>query len=447
MSGLKKIAVRGAAWTIVGFGTRQVMRFGGNLVLTYLLVPEFFGIMAVANGLIIGMELFSDLGIQQNIVHSKNGTEPDFLNTAWTLQIIRGLVIFTLVAIAAWPIARYYQEPVLAPVIMLIGFSKIIDGFVSTKLWLLNRELKLGWFTSLELLGHSLGIVCMILWAWFNPSIWALPVGNLAATTFKVLVSHGFLPGPRNQFAWHRQYLEEMVSFGRWMVLATATMFLSEQADRFILAKLLSFSVLGVYTVAVTLAQLPKQIIKQLNHRVIFPVVSRNAELPRSVLRTKILGKRKVILFAFSVGLSVGIAFGDLLIAHLYDERYLNATWMFSILCLGIWFSVLFYTSVPCLLGVGKPIYSAQGNFARLVMVVVGMPLGHSIGGTFGAIATIAISDLPAYLTLQYGLSKEKLSFYQQDLLTTSLLLLLVGLFLGMRYYSGLGTPFDLLLT
>jgi O-antigen/teichoic acid export membrane protein len=443
---LNKPSTRGAIWTVLGFGTGQVLRFVGNLILTRLLVPEYFGIMAVVNSLVLGVALFSDIGIQQNIVQSKDGEKPEFLNTAWTLQIIRGAVIFLIISVLAWPIALYYEEPILTPVIILVGFGNMIFGFTSTKLWLLNRHLKLGWFSALDLASHFLGLLVMVIWALISPTIWALPVGILVSNVFRVLISHFVLPGPNNKIAWDKNYKSEIFSFGRWVMLATATMFLSEQADRFILAKLLSFSLVGVYTIAFSLAILPKQVIKKLNHLVIFPVVSQNADLPRQALRNKILHKRKTILTIFALGLALSLTFGDLLISFLYDERYADAAWMFSLLCLGVWFSVLFYTSVPCLMGIGKPVYNAQGNFARLVVVIGGIPLGYSLAGPFGAVVAIAIGDFPAYLAIQFGLFREKLSFYRQDLWSTGLFVAISLILLAGRYLSGWGTPFDVLL-
>lgn len=446
-SWFKKPASRSATWVVLGFGAGQALRFIGNIILTRLLVPEYFGIMSVVNSLVMGVQLFSDIGIQQNIIHSKNGENPDFLNTAWTLQLIRGFVVFLILVVLAWPISWYYNEPVLAPVVCMVGVGSLISGGNSTKLWLLNRSLKLGWFSGLDLLSGFVGLVAMVTWALISPSIWALPIGNLFASSFKVAVSHIVLPGPSNRVAWHKEYLDEIVSFGRWVMLATATMFLSEQADRFILAKLLSFSTLGVYTVALSLAILPKQVIKKLNNLVIFPVVSQNSELPRSALNAKILKKRKTILLGFSVGLALSIAFGDMLISALYDDRYIDATWMFTLLCSGIWFSVLLYTAVPCLMGVGKPVYNAQANFAGLIMVIGGIPLGYSVAGPFGAVLAVAIRDFPAYLAIQVGLTREKLFFYRQDLWTTATFLVLSIFFLAVRYWLGFGTPFDVLLS
>ena len=89
-SSLKKQAVRGTIWTVFGYGSSQVLRFGGNLILTRLLVPDLFGLMALVQIFIRGLSLFSDIGIRPSIIRSDRGDDPIFLNTAWTIQVIRG---------------------------------------------------------------------------------------------------------------------------------------------------------------------------------------------------------------------------------------------------------------------------------------------------------------------------------------------------------------------
>lgn len=410
-------------------------------------MPEYFGIMALVSSLMIGIKLFSDIGIQQNVVRSRNVGNPEFLNTAWTIQIVRSFFIFLIISAAAFPVSYFYEEPVLIPLIIFSGFNALVNGLSSTKTYVMSRELKLGWNTSINVISSVVGLIFMISWALISPSIWALPAGSLAGSIVQVVLSHALLPGNPNRLAWNREYLDEIFNFGRWILVSSATMFFSEQSDKLILARLFSFSVLGVYTVAVALAQVPQQIIKNLNNQIFFPLVSQNADLPRRQLLHKILSKRKIVLLTFAGLVAMSASFGDILIALVYDERYSQATWMFSILCLGVWFTVLFYTSVPCLLGIGQSVYLAQGNFIRMLMMTIGILVGFYLGGTFGTILAIAISDFPGYLALQNGLIREKLYLYRQDLLMTVVFALFVTVLLSTRYLAGFGTPFALLLS
>src|SRR5262245_53429100 len=91
---LKKRVLRAGTWSLAGHGLSQAIRFGSNLLMTRLLVPDMFGVMAIASILAMCLALFSDLGLRQNIIQSKRGSDSAFLNTAWMVQILRGIVLW-----------------------------------------------------------------------------------------------------------------------------------------------------------------------------------------------------------------------------------------------------------------------------------------------------------------------------------------------------------------
>src|SRR4051794_7528978 len=111
----KSIIVR-LGWTTFGYGAVQAIRLVNNVVLARLLSPPIFGLMALVNTIRTGVELLSDLGISQNIISNPRGADPTFYNTAWTLQVLRGLLLATLCMLMAVPAARFFRQPELATV-------------------------------------------------------------------------------------------------------------------------------------------------------------------------------------------------------------------------------------------------------------------------------------------------------------------------------------------
>ena len=87
---MKTLIVRAGRWTIAPYAATQLMRLLTNIVLARLLAPELLGIMVIVNGVRTGVALLTDLGIAQSIVVNRNGDNPDFYNTAWTINLIRG---------------------------------------------------------------------------------------------------------------------------------------------------------------------------------------------------------------------------------------------------------------------------------------------------------------------------------------------------------------------
>src|SRR5690554_3241925 len=114
---LRRKVYTGSFWVAVGFGSQKALQLASNLILTRLLFPEAFGLMALVNVFIIGVSMFSEMGIRPALIHAKNTDNPHFLNTAWTLQIIRGSVLWGVLCALAYPASRFYSEPILAPLL------------------------------------------------------------------------------------------------------------------------------------------------------------------------------------------------------------------------------------------------------------------------------------------------------------------------------------------
>ena len=441
-SSLKKLALRGTVWTVAGYGTSQVLRFGSNLILTRLLVPELFGLMALVQVFIQGLTLFSDIGIRPSIIRSDRGDEPVFLDTAWTIQVIRGFLLWLCCLIIALPVAYFYEDPRLGWMIPLVGLSTILLGFQGTSIASLNRRLEMSTLALFELGTQVVSLAVLIIWAWLSPTIWALVGGNLVAVAFKTLVSHTLISDRLNRFAWNKTVVQEITSFGRWILLSTAMMFLATQIDRILLGKIFSLQTLGIYLVAFTFADIPRQVSIKIGNQVIFPTFSQLLNLPRERLRDKIIAKREQVVLALALFLGLMCCFGDQIILNLYDARYLDAAWMLPVLALGLWPLLLCQTVNPILLSVGQAKYIAWGNLSKFVYMVIAFPLASSIGGTLGAVIAIALNDLPLYILVNFGLAKEKLAVIGQDLRLTLYFCLFIALFSGLRMLLGLNFTF-----
>ena len=440
---LKKQAVRGTIWTVFGYGSSQGLRFAGNLILTRLLVPDLFGLMALVQIFIRGLSLFSDIGIRPSIIRSDRGDDPIFLNTAWTIQVIRGFGLWIGCLIIALPVSNYYEDSRLLWLIPIVGLTTIISGFNSTSLASLNRHLKVGKLSLLELGVQTVSLVILIVWAAISPTIWALVGGNLISMSLMALWSHRLNPGKPNRFAWNREAITEIISFGKWIFLSTAMTFLASEADRIILGKFFSLELLGIYVVAFTFADIPRQISLKIGSQVIFPAFSQLLHLPRQTIKAKILKKRWNMLLLLGFIVVVLFCFGDLVIVKLYDSRYQQAAWMLPIIAIGLWPLLLCTTIDRFLMAIGKPSYLAFGNFIKFVYMVVGIPLGYSQMGVIGAIIVIAFNDIPYYIAVHYGLWREKLNFIMQDVRATIVLICVITLVLTIRYLSNLGIPIE----
>jgi O-antigen/teichoic acid export membrane protein len=220
--------------------------------------------------------------------------------------------------------------------------------------------------------------------------------------------------------------LHNIVHFGRWIMVATAFTFFATQADKLILGRLISLSILGIYGLAYQLSDIPRAIILALGGRVAYPFIAKIIHQPIDQFRAVFLRYRFFALLAGAVMLSIMVNWGGLLILHLYDHRYREAAWMIPILALGLWQTLLYQTTYPALLSFGKPKYNAFGNAAYCITIVTAIPIVFHFFGMFGAVIAVAAGDFPLYLAIQFGLTRQGVRPWRQDLNMTAVFLSMV---------------------
>ena len=417
------------------------LRLVSNIILTHILVPQSFGLMTLLTTMITGLTLFSDLGVTQNIIRSSRGDEDTFLNTAWTMQILRGAGLFVCCLCFTLPVAHFYNEQRLATMVPVIGLSLVISSFNSTSLATFARRMAVRELAIVDLSIQAAQLVFTVVGAFIYHSVWALIAGRLFSDVARVAVSHLLIPGRRTAFQWDPAAVKELFAFGRWVVFSTALNFLAAQSDRLILGKLVSLNTLGLYGIAFTLADIPRQVILSFCSNIVFPFVSRLVHLPRPEFFSLVLNYRRSVLMVASLLLAVTVIFGDQFMIHIYDTRYHAASWIVPILALGLWHTLLYSTTNACLWAVGKPQYVVSGYLLSAIVLVALSPWAFHRWGLLGFVWTVAFSDAPMYAVTLFGLGREGMFPAAQDFKLTLLFILLCALLFGIRLALGIHFP------
>jgi O-antigen/teichoic acid export membrane protein len=395
---LKRALMASAVWTMVGWAVMQVLRFGSNLILTRLLFPEAFGLMSLVTVFIVGLHMFSDVGIGPSLVQSERGDEPDFYNTAWTVQILRGLGLWLIAVVIAWPVSLFYDEPGLPSLKWLlpaVGLEVAISAFDSTALYTLDRRLAQGRRVALQIGNTLITMAVTIGLAWLYASVWALVVGNLVAALINMVCSHMLVSGVRNRLHWDRTALVSLLHFGRWVFFGTVLTFLGNQGDRLVIGKL-SLILLGVYHMGAILAAIPLTLLSTMAMQLVFPLYSRLLQKGRTA--PAVFARVHPACAGFAAFLATGlIASGPTFIRGAYDIRYQGAGWIVQILAVGAWFQMLETLLDALLWGLGKANVSAYSNLAKVLALPVLAPLGYWLHGIEGLIAGFAATDLVRY--------------------------------------------------
>ncbi len=179
--------------------------------------------------------------------------------------------------------------------------------------------------TVLEIVTQSLGAITAVLLAWITGSVWALVLSGVLGSVLEVALNSLYLPGHRNSFRWEKAAARELVSFGKWVFLATVCGFLFTQADKLLIGKYLPLDLFGVYSIGYFLAAFPMMLGGMVTRKVLIPIYR---EAPPSKSRSHFLKIRRMrfgVTSALLMLVGTFAALGVWLVHVLYDPRYAMA--------------------------------------------------------------------------------------------------------------------------
>jgi O-antigen/teichoic acid export membrane protein len=397
---LKRRFMVGTAWTLSAQMATHAIRFASNLILARLLAPDVFGLMAMVMIVIHGAEMCSGIGLRGSVVYHRRGDDPDFLNTAWTVQFLRSLLIWTA-AVATSPVAaRYFGEPALMALLPAVAVANIILGLESTAKFSLIRRLQPGRVLRRDLTSDLLGMSVTVSVAAMTGSVWALVLGTIARATLRCALSWRLIPGYRNRFMLQRQAVGELFRFGRWVLISTLLLFLLTQGDRIVLGRVLTTAELGVYAIAGLIVLTVDHMVKQMASNVLLPAYARLHERGQRELRRNVRRVRLGLLGLFLPIACTLVVGGDYLVRFLYPEAFHEAGWMLQFLALGLIGTIVTNSADSILLACGDSFRQMLLQVTRTVLFAAGIAMGLSWGGVPGMLLGISVAKFAEYPVL-----------------------------------------------
>jgi len=395
--------LRAAAWSLVSGAGSYVLRMASSLVLTRLLVPEMFGITAIATMVQMICALLSDIGLREAIIQSKRGDDPTLLNTAWTIQVIRGFCIWLLCCAVAFGIYggqalgwlsgdNVYSVGILPWVIAVTTISSIIGGFRPTKWITADRRLDLRIVTQIELYSQAVGLIFVAIVAWYTRSIWALVSGGLLTVLLSVWLSNRWLPGPSNRIEWDQDSIKELMGYGKWVLISSALHVLSSNGDRLLLGAWTSPAVLGFYVLALNISTIVTNLCERLFRSTAMPALSEIArESPKRF--SALFRQMRYPFDAVCIGGAGALfALGQLVVDVLYDPRYQQAGTIIQILSFSL-IVARYGICTSAYLALGHPKYLSALRMVKLLSLYLTAPIAHYAFGLMGALWAIALHE------------------------------------------------------
>ncbi|HEY3948373.1 oligosaccharide flippase family protein [Phenylobacterium sp.] len=395
---------KASSWSATGYAVTTLLRFVSRITLAKLLSNAApMGDVTIIAVILAGLELLCDLGIGVGIVQHKEGESRDYLDTAFSVQALRGGLLGIIAAALAFPIAWTYHDPALAPLLVFGALSLLFRSFSNPRMWLYTRNVSLRRPATLTIASEVVGFLVTIVWAVMAPSAWAIVGGTVAASLAFAIVSH--LLAPPIRFGWNKAMAREIVHFGGWMLLSSATYFLSSRGENLILKGAIPDIEFGCFAFASMIVSTPVTAISQLASQVFLPMLAASVREDRErASRQFARGK-----WAFT-GLALCFAWGAIFVGppilsmFKLPRGFGDLTWMVPLLGVRAALDILVAPTGSVLIASGGSRFNSMANVTRMIVLVVGLLVTVHQWGLPGAIVVLVGAPAFSYFAYLPGL-------------------------------------------
>ena len=381
--GLQKRAARGGMWLGGANGVEQALRLLRNMILARLLAPEAFGIMATVMAAVAVTEAFAEVGLTQSVIQNKKGADQGFLNIIWWMASLRGISLYAIAFLSAPLISQFFNKPELE-ILLRVGFLVILlNGLVSSKLHVLQKDLKFAkWVLVMQGAG-VLGVIFTIILAFYIQNVWALVFGYTAEALLRLLLSFIICPF-KPQFSFDTSYLPNILKFSKQMFGLPILMMLFTQSGVFVIGRVLSLEALGMFVLAKSLAEIPSTLMAKIIHPVLLPMLSElqdNKEKLNNILFkiNKITATLGMPFIAFL------IVFSRPILSLMYGPRYMAVSVPFSLLCAYAYFFMCSSIIMILYMAIGKPGIHRTASIIKTLLFLVLIYPATKLFGLIGA--------------------------------------------------------------
>lgn len=374
---LREKAAKGIVWSVIQKWGRAVIWSLSFIVLSRLLDPEHFGLVALASTFTAFVEIFLDQGFSAAIVQRPD-LEGEHLNTAFWISVATGLVMTAGGILASGMIATFYREPDLAPVLGWLSVGFLLSALSSTQIAILQRNLAFKSLAVRSLVATAVGGAVGIGMALAGYGVWSLVGQNLArgiAATIVLWQASSWRPGLKVSLAHYK----ELFTFGISITGNNLLDVLVRRSDDFLIGFYLGPVQLGYYTIGYRLLLVIIRLVTGITNAVAFPTFSRLQDRPERMRRAfyKVTQYTSILAFPVFIGLAV---LAPELVPAVFGAKWMPSVPVMQILALiGILQSVLYFNG-SVIKASGKPSWQLGIMLVNAVCSIIGFFLALQWG-------------------------------------------------------------------
>lgn len=386
----RRMAV-GAIWMVALRAVRRVVGVLSTIILARLLLPEDFGVVAIAATTIALFEFMSKMSLDLALI-SKQDVDRDYYDTAWTLGLIRGAMIAAIVVGLAAPTAIFFEEPRLENVFYVLAVAIMTDAFVNVRIVDFFKDFNLGKNFQMNVTSALVTFATKVGFALIWHSYWALVAGFIADSLVRLILSYWLIPYKPRLCLVHWRWV---FNFSKWLMVGNFCEFLNNQLDKFIVGKFTSPAVLGLYSASFETANLPTTNLVLPIQGALFPGYAKIAD-DREKLRSSYLDSMAFIfLFTIPAGLGIAVSAASV-VRVMLGENWLDAIPLLEILAIYGIIRLMSANTRPIYLAVKRPDIVSYMAILQLVIqapcLMIGVLHNGAVGAAWGLVAAAFLS-------------------------------------------------------
>lgn len=368
MSGsLKRKVLVGGCWLYMLEGCSKVLLIMQTVILARLLMPEDFGIVGIFFIVSVALENFTKTGFNKALIQ-RNDINNRFLDTAWTVSIIRGILLFAILFIFSPVIVEFLNAPNALMVVRVLGISLMLKGFQNVGVIYFSKELNFKKEFFLKSGANITNFLISVPLAFTLRNEWAIVFGLLGSDMIGLILSF-YLSSYRPRLAFDYNIFRNLFTYSKWLLLSSMVVFFSKQMDKVFVTKLLGEISLGIYVVAWRFARIPELLSKPIPNA-LFPAYSKYQNNP-SYMKEKYIETLKY-LSVFALPLVAGIVvMAKSFVYGFLGDKWAAAVLPMQILTVAIGLNLITSTSLSLFNAMGRTSFNFKVNIVKLIALIM----------------------------------------------------------------------------
>jgi len=403
---LREFAAGGTAAVVFGLASTNLLRIISNVTLTRMLASSAYGAVGVLISVSFVITMITDVGLFDFIVRHREGEDKRFLDQLWTIRLIRGGLLTLLTLILSEPAAIMLDKPELQPVIAFWSVNFLIEGMASLSFATAPRQKQVWRMSLMDLFSGVVGFIASISLALIWRDYWALVLGMFAQSVSKTVMSYVMFSNARRRWNVDRARMAELWGFSRYIAMSSALTLFVMQADKLLLARMMSLQVYGYYALASSLALAPISLSLAYSTRVLLPAYAEIVRRDPAALAKAFYDYRQKVALVLMFGGGALVGSAPLLVAILYDPRYSAVAPFLSLLAITCCLSPLADSSKQGLIAYGETRTTLTANICGALWLLVGGVTAIAIGNIMLLVAVVGTVQVPTVLSYWWSLRR-----------------------------------------